>query len=250
MKCAIWIVFLSLCCALAPRSYAQQPALEDVLKRVSETYQKLQTYQFVAQKTTELAAVGTAESPTGGRAWSNFHKSETSEIGLAATSPGKFRLDVTDEKGGLVLVNDGQTRWTYVPKRKQYTEEPATTTEPDVLRSYRVLLVDRFRGISQYASNAVLEKDSQLKIGGDKVACYVLKIQTQHGSYELWVDKDRYIVWRSKHVGPAASEGISLQETTTINLSQANINNDLQANVFQFTPPDKAEKVASLESKK
>ena len=250
MKYAIWIVFLSLCCAPAPWSYAQQPALEDVLKRVGETYQKLQTYQFFAQKTTELAAVGTAESPTGGRAWSNFHKSETSEIGLAATSPGKFRLDVTDEKGGLVLVSDGQTRWTYVPKRKQYTEEPGTTTEPDVLRSYRVLLVDRFRGISQYASNAVLEKDSQLKIGGDKVACYVLRIPTQHGSYELWVDKDRYIVLRSKHVGPAASEGISLQETTTINLSQANINNDLQANVFQFTPPDKAEKVASLESKK
>src|SRR4029450_8355408 len=118
------IVFLSLCCALAPQSYAQQPALEDVLKRVGETYQKLQTYQFVAQKTTELASVGTAESPTGGRAWSNFHKSETSEIGLAAISPGKFRLDVTDERGGLVLVSDGQTRWTYVPKRKQYTEEP------------------------------------------------------------------------------------------------------------------------------
>jgi outer membrane lipoprotein-sorting protein len=160
--------------------------------RVGETYQKLQTYQFVAQKTTELASVGTAQSPTGGRAWSNFHKSETSEIGLAATSPGKFRLDVTDEKGGLVLVSDGQTRWTYVPKRKQYTEEPATTTEPDVLRSYRALLVDRFRGISQYASNAVLEKDSQLKVGADKVACYVLKIPMQHGSYELWVDKDRY----------------------------------------------------------
>ena len=146
-------------------------------------------------------------------------------------------------------MSDGQKRWTYLPKRKQYTEEPVTTTEPDVLRSCRALLVDRFRGISQYASNAVLEKDSQLRVGADKVACYVLKIQTQHGSYELWVDKDRYIVWRSKYVGPAASEGINLQETTTINLSQANINSDLQTNVFPFTPPDKAAKVASLESK-
>ena len=128
--------------------------------------------------------------------------------------------------------------------------KPPTTTEPDVLRSYRTLLVDRFRGISQYASDAVLAKDRQLKIGADKVACYVLEIKTRGGSYELWVDKDRYIVWRSKHVGPAASEGISLQETTTINLSQANINSDLEKSIFQFAPPDKAEKVAALESKK
>src|SRR5262249_46297582 len=125
MKNPMRIAFFSLCCSLALQSSAQQPAVDHVLERVGETYQKMQTYQFVAQTTTELASVGTAESPTGGRAWSNFHKSQTSEVKLAVTSPAKFRLDVTDERGSLVLVSDGQTKWTYVPKRKQYTEEAA-----------------------------------------------------------------------------------------------------------------------------
>jgi hypothetical protein len=31
------------------------------------------------------------------------------------------------------------------------------------------LLVERFRGLSQYSSTAVLEKDAQLKIGSEKV---------------------------------------------------------------------------------
>jgi outer membrane lipoprotein-sorting protein len=251
MKTALGMAFLFLCAAVPLPCYSQQPALDEILKKVSETYQNLQSYQFVAEKITEIASVGSAESPGGGRAWSNFHKSDTSEIMLAALSPGKFRLDVKDEGGGLVLVSDGQTKWTYLPKRKQYTEASAAeSAETDALKSYRTLLVDRFRNLQQYSSKAVLEKDNQLKIRADKVACYVVKIQGKSGAYELWIDKNRYIVWKSKYIGPAATEGISFQETTTINLSQANINTDLEKSLFQFTPPDKAAKVTSLESRK
>jgi len=47
----------------------------------------------------------------------------TSEIMLAISDPGKFRLDVKDQAGAVVLVGNGQTRWTYMHKKKEYTEE-------------------------------------------------------------------------------------------------------------------------------
>jgi len=250
-KLPLQVFVLFLAGVLPARCHADQPSVAEILTKVSETYENLHSYEFVAQKITEIAAVGSIEPAQGGRIQSNFHKSSTSEIVLAIVNPQKFRLDVKEGGGGLLLVSDGQTKWTYLPKRRQYTEESAAgSTLPDVLRSYSALLADRCRGLSQYGSSAVLEKDSQLKVAGSKIDCYVIKIQTQHGTFELWVDKDRYLVWRSKRVGPADSEGISFQETATVNLSQATVNSDLEEGLFQFTPPEKADKVTSLDSKK
>lgn len=120
----------------------------------------------------------------------------------------------------------------------------------DILKSYRNLLVERFRGLSQYSSTAVLEKDTQLKIGSEKVPCYVVRIQTPNGVIELWVGKVRYIVWKSRHVGASSPEGISLQSTVTVNASEAKTNTELDKSFFQFKPPEKAEQVSSLQSQK
>jgi outer membrane lipoprotein-sorting protein len=204
------------------------------LKKVSEKYQNLQSYQITAEKITEAATVGSIHPEGGGRVESNFHQSANAQIVLAVADPEKFRLDVKEEGGGLLLVSDGHTKWTYLPKRKRYTEEEGSA-QPDILKSYRNLLVERFRGLYQYSSTAVLEKDTQLKIGSEKVPCYVVKIQTPNGVKELWVDKDRYVVWKSRHVGPSSPEGISLQSTVTVNLSEAKTNTELDKSLFQFT---------------
>jgi len=90
---------------------------------VSETYQNLQSYEIVAQKIAEAADVGAIHPQGGGRIESNFHRSTNTEIVLAVVDPGKFRLDLKEKGGGLLLVSDGQTKWTFAPKRKQYTEE-------------------------------------------------------------------------------------------------------------------------------
>ena len=249
MKARHGVAFLLLCSTLALLSYAQQPTVDGILKKVSETYQNLQSYQITAEKITEAASVGSIHPEGGGRVESNFHQATNNQIVLAVVDPEKFRLDVKEEGGGLLLVSDGHTKWTYLPKRKRYTEEEGSA-QPDILKSYRNLLVERFRGLSQYSSTAVLEKDTQLKIGSEKVPCFVVKIQTPNGVNELWVDKVRYIVWKSRHVGPSSPEGISLQSTVTVNVSEAKTNTELDKSFFQFTPPEKAEKVSSLQSQK
>jgi outer membrane lipoprotein-sorting protein len=242
------IAFLLLCATFPCVCYAQQPAVDGILKKVGETYQNLHSYQITAEKITEAASVA-IHPEGGGRVESNFHQSKNTQITLAVVDPGEFRLDVKEEGGELLLVSDGQTKWTYLTKRKQYTEE-AGSAQPDILKSYRNLLVERFRGLSDYSSTAVLEKDNQLKVGSEKIPCYVIKIKTPNGENELWVDKDRYIVWKSRHIPPSSPEGITLQTTVTVNVSEAKTNPELDKSIFQFMPPDKAAKVSSLQLQK
>ena len=56
-------------------------------------------------------------------------------------------------------------------------------------------------------------------------------------------------MWRSRHVSPSSPEGISLQTTVTVNVSEAKTNPDLDKGVFQFTPLEKAEKVPHFSDK-
>jgi hypothetical protein len=69
----------------------------------------------------------------------------------------------------------------------------------------------------------MLEKGNQVKVGKERVDCYLLKMETPDGAHEIWVDKTRFIVWRSNDSSPAAQEGIALQKTTTVNMKVANV---------------------------
>ena len=233
-------------------------SVNEILTKVSETYRGLQSYQLVADVSEEVASVGDIRSTDGtSRTTSNFHQSTNSEVELAAVSPGKVRLLSRNDTREVLLISDGNTTWTYLPKKKQYTEvlsiTPVTNqprndgkAETDFLRQNQELLVNRYRGISKFSSNFALEKDNQIKVGKEKVDCFVLKMETPNAVHEIWVDKNSFIVWRSKDSNPAAQDGITLKRTTTVNLKSANLNMKLEDSFFVFTPPEKAAKVQSL----
>jgi outer membrane lipoprotein-sorting protein len=237
--------------------YAEQPTVEEILKKVAEKYQSLQTYQFVAERVIKVTSVSSSGRYGGSLAHSDSPKpTVTSEIMLAVGNRGKFHLEVKEEAGSVVAVSDGQTKWTYMSQQKQYTEEAVTSgaadqtesgnAHPDFFTSYRHLLVDRYRGLSQYGSTAVLEKEDELNVGGERVVCYVIQIKTPQGENEFWVDKDRYIVWRSINVGKEVAALSSFERTIMFNVAEIKVNVDPAESLFQFTPPKKAVKVSSL----
>jgi outer membrane lipoprotein-sorting protein len=165
----------------------------------------------VADISTEVAAVGEARSPEGGRAISNFHQATNSEVDLADVTPRKVRLQIKDERREVLLVSDGVTRWTYLPRKKQYTEEATATAaagqyrsdtgaETDLVSQNQDLLINRYQGLLKFRANFMLEKGSQIKVGKERVDCYVLKMETPDGAHEIWVDKNRFMVWRSKDI--------------------------------------------------
>jgi outer membrane lipoprotein-sorting protein len=231
LQTALLFLLLTVCSVCS----AQQLSANEILKRVGEMYRGLQTYQFVAEDVSEF----------------DSHRF-TSEVALSVANPGKIRLEVRDDDGVSLQVSDGQTRWIYLPNRKQYIAEPgsgdeAVTREGKKLDSptYRSLLVERFRNLPEESSSAIVEREDRLTVGAHTVACHLLKIQRQDGFVdELWVDKDRYIVWKSKHAAPMI--GKRTLPTITITLSEAKLSAELEKNTFQFDPPANAKQVRSF----
>src|SRR6266849_3945480 len=93
----------------ATYALAAPPSPPELPNQVSKTYKNLQAYQFVATQTTELLARGAQQS------------GET-HLALAAVKPDKYRLTFKDDSKEIIVVADGETTWTYMPKLKQYTK--------------------------------------------------------------------------------------------------------------------------------
>lgn len=242
------VVLVSLLAGLSTSSYAFQASAGEILNKVSDVYQHMHSYQFVADEIAEVAAVGENRSASG-TVVSNFHNSTESRIDLAAIMPGKVRLAVKNEKLEIVLISDGQKTWTYLPKRKRYTEALGGLSEAsDIfhLVNYWNLIFGRFRGASQMASIATLEGEGQTKVGRDKVDCYVIKAQAPEVTHEMWVDKTRFIVLRFKQTPTRPPEGMALQNTITVNMTVASVDANLDDGLFNFAAPPNVTKVASL----
>jgi outer membrane lipoprotein-sorting protein len=242
------VVLASLLAGISTSSYAFQASAGEILNKVSDVYQHMHSYQFVADEISEVAAVGENRS-VGGTVVSNFHNSTESRIDLSAIMPGKVRLAVKDEKLDIVLISDGQKIWTYLPKRKRYTEAMgglSQATDTFHLVNYWNLIVGRFRGASQMASIATLEGEGHTKVGRDEVDCYIIKAQAPEITHEMWVDKTRFIVLRFKQTPTRPLEGMALQTTITVNMTVANVDANLDDGLFNFAPPPNVTKVASL----
>src|SRR5205814_440501 len=134
-------------------------------------------------------------------------------------------------------------------QQKKYTEmhaafteledeaEPETGRERDIVSENFRLLVGRYRRISQYSSIANLAKDSRIKVGGEKIDCYVLRLRLPKATHELWVDKDRFVILRhvDSTVGFQWPHSISL--VATVNLERADLSAEPNAELFRFAPP-------------
>jgi len=254
---------------LAPNGRAGQDSADEILKKVEMTYQNLRIYQFAAQYQILLREnyeinrdqgadnreiPGSTSFGMGGPA--NFY------VEVAAGDSGKVRvcLKTWPERAPVILVvSDGRTTWASRPKEKQYTEKstPLTgTSDADIravaeelnfVRKYFGLLVGRFRGVSKFASEAKLQRDARLKIGGGKVDCYVIKWQTDQANDEIWVDKDRFVVWRLKQTPTAgAPAGTMRQAEVTLDFTQADLNPHLEDSLFTFAPAGNLMKVTLL----
>jgi outer membrane lipoprotein-sorting protein len=251
-------------------SGAAELSAGDILKKVSETYQSIQSCRFAAvsevgvTETNETNPTSGADEDSPNHGSYDTGEAVTSHIELAVVAPAKVRLSVkfVGSSGpgtfddDFLVVSDGQTTWAYMPRVKEYTEEsgrpPGTQgasppKDVDTIRQYWSMLVGRFRRVDRFSSVAELEKMKQLKVGKQKMNCYLIRLQMESVTDEMWVDKDRFIVWRFKQTPRVkAPQGTTRQAGVTLNLTDADLNPQLDNGQFKFTPPEKAKKVASL----
>jgi outer membrane lipoprotein-sorting protein len=254
MLVAIFFV-AGLCASTTP---AQTFSGGELLKKVAGTYREALSFNIVADKTVELGVAGEGQFANGARIYSNSQQSVTAQVTLSASDATNGKLMLKEEKSEIAVVSDGKTVWTFVPAQQAYTEAPAGIAKEqrakgrpdksgaDLLTDYRILLVDRYESLSAYESAVRLERSESLKVGGEKKECYVLMVQTSKGSHELWVDKARYVIWKSVDTTPTPLEGMALQTRVAVTAKEITLNSDFGPSFFTFTPPERTRKVDTL----
>jgi len=228
--------------AAAPCLLAAPPSAPEILNQVSQTYKGLQAYQFVVNETTEILARGVRQAAE-------------SHIALAAVKPDKYRLTFKDDSKEIILVADGETTWTYMPKQKQYTKQQAAMSgdddesdgeQADTLTTALRSLVLFYEGVARYGASADLAKEEKVKVGGGRIDCYVVRFQSAKSQHQLWVDKERFIVVRHLEVARQTVNGMLVDVHLTINWKEAEIKLPPANDLFTFDPPSNATEVQAL----
>jgi hypothetical protein len=104
-----------------------------------------------------------------------YHKTTITGITLETSAAAKARLAVKEENQELLFVTNGQTTWIYSLSRKEYIQVRAAAhsgdqpgsnqgSETNPFSQYQILLVNRFRSLSMYATTAVMEKEATIKV--------------------------------------------------------------------------------------
>jgi len=218
----------------AQAAVGQIPAAQ-VLARVGQTYRELRTYEL------DAVVSGSTVSSLGVVPLSE------SRVSLAADTGGKLKLYRDNNQGGLLMVSNGETTWTFAPAQHKFTREQVAADvaseddhdSDDLLGQVRHLLISRYTGIEQYGSSATLQREDRLKVGSRKIDCYVIAFTLQDTSHKLWVDEQNFLILR--HEEAFKSGGV-----LRLDLKGFTVNAPLEPGLFDFTPPARSAEVNEL----
>lgn len=249
MKTKVWILGASIFFS-AVTGFCQSGSMtaDQILKRVSETYQNLRDYHIVATQTRQVTYNSSIYSP----------RSAMVTLDLAVEKPSKVRLDLKSAQE-VIIVGDGSVTWQYIPQKREYTKDEASASLAsssgavlgdgsggDFLTGVNDTLVSRYCGLFRYGPQATLERDKTLKFNRKKTPCYLVRISTPSGSHTLWVDKSSFLVLRHDEVESYRRANLIETDGYTIRLQKASVNRVLAETLFEFNPPAKAREVQSL----
>ena len=281
MKKAMALVF-----CLAPIAFALPSGggltAEMVIERVSRTYSSLRSFRLVDHREGRAATDGTAgrfqlgipPDPLG----CSVIPPALYETELAASTPGRIRLDI-GWAGGVLVVSNGETMWAYLPGLNQYVQAGAVPLLPEIWTPSTLALqrvsgawtwvggatncstglpyygsndIFRYGSLSHDAGRAKLRGEETLSLGGQEVRCYVVDVPDPSGSRTLWVDEQRFIVLQDEWVsGPGSSAGsrngsyFVNSGVWTSRLTEADLG-PIPDETFEFIPPTGARRVASF----
>jgi len=219
-----------------------QPAIADILRRVSESYGSTREIDFSA-KFAGRAADGSQV---------------TSTFRLAAKFPDKLRMEFDavgskmlagEDWGEAVMVIDGKSTWIYLKGLNQYQVTSGAPPDHDGLLNpkhdpsiFVPTQVGYFVGGFQHiqdAGRATVLREETVQTNGKPTACYVVEVSNGNMVERLWIDKNRYWVVREDSMDPA--------DTSSTVFTALTINEALSDDLFTFTPPPGARKVDKVE---
>jgi cytochrome c biogenesis protein CcmG, thiol:disulfide interchange protein DsbE len=225
-----------LCCGLQ----AQQAA--DALKMVRDAYTNLSTVHIVATRTDSVMM----PNSMGGQA--------TTEYELAEAPGGKYLARMKNGENESLAVSDGSTTWKALPKQKRWAKLEAaavsgdedasdddakadTAGKPsDLHDAAENLLIRRYLAIARVAKAAEIGKEENIKVGGEKFRCRIVRLQVGPAVDELWVDEQRGFVLQARQTSRQEMGNGQAQIQITTKLKELDLGSDVDARLFSFTP--------------
>ncbi len=194
-------------------------------------------------------------------------KESTMKVAFAVQRPQLFRLGIEGQEGGVSIVCDGQSVWTYMPALKQFVVDSAPTNLDMLLRYHDTApkalsqlgpLADLFRkdpAAQIFAPLTKLTLTGTEKLGGTE--CVTLHGEQADMDWDAWFEKGAKPLLRKFSFSPMKGILAQAPEEARAEIKDMRLNIVVEYNnwrldaepatgAFVFQPPEGAQKVAQF----
>jgi cytochrome c biogenesis protein CcmG, thiol:disulfide interchange protein DsbE len=189
---------------LSAAAWGQQPSAREVLEKVYAAYTSFDAIHLIVERQQNVSSRG--------RSGSTLALCE-----LAIKGRGRYRARLRRERDESLAVSDGEATFKALVSSRQWTRVSAASfaddadspaigeaggaAPGDLYSTIQRLTVKRIAAIAHLAEEPMLVKEETLKVGSEKLPCYVIRTRTQAMQHELWVEKRRFGVVQHKQTG-------------------------------------------------
>ncbi|HMD49893.1 MAG TPA: hypothetical protein VKG79_12370, partial [Bryobacteraceae bacterium] len=187
---------------LAPAAHAAEPpalTAPEILQKMSASYSHIASVRIAAKR--EETVVRRGQAGAG-----------TADFELTMQGRHRFAVRFNDVNGrDAIAVSDGENTWRALPGKKQWTQMAAASSvgsdddsnapeEPrrDLLAVVSSTLLLQYAALAKFGEDPQVIRSEDLKINGTKVPCYVVHCRTRNVDYDLWIDKQRFLVLQDR----------------------------------------------------
>jgi outer membrane lipoprotein-sorting protein len=229
-----------------PIQSSDQKEAQALLQKVAEASRALKSYHFEGTQLIESKGEGT------------FNRMEMKFV-WAGEQPNKFRLETkTPGFNRMAMISDGQTRWNYEGRFKQFTKQSQIPGAPSPRQAAPIDQLGGARVTDRMLSAKLLGEET-IRIGEKTIACQLVEVERSMPSYgatqlppgrdTYWIDKERFLVVRKKshYVSVMVPDEEKRQVDNLITLDVFKVDEPLPAALFTFTPPEGVKEVKQID---
>jgi len=221
---------------LAPAAHAAEPpalTAPEILQKMSASYSHIASVRIAAKR--EETVVRRGQAGAG-----------TADFELTMQGRHRFAVRFNDVNGrDAIAVSDGENTWRALPGKKQWTQMAAASSvgsdddsnapeEPrrDLLAVVSSTLLLQYAALAKFGEDPQVIRSEDLKINGTKVPCYVVHCRTRNVDYDLWIDKQRFLVLQDRERMQSSGALVEMK----VKLTALEVNPQLGDASFHFQP--------------
>jgi peroxiredoxin/outer membrane lipoprotein-sorting protein len=216
---------------IAATATAQDFTANEILAKADLAYSRVKSIRVAAQREDTFIQRGVSGSAS-------------SDCELASVGRQRYFARMKRDGQDAIAISDGETTWRALASKKQWSQisaassgaddeqESADSASRDLHSFVLATVFGQFASIVRSSENPVIEKSEDIKISGTKIPAYVIRTRAGDAMYQLWIDKQRFMVLQSKRA--FTLNGVNGE--TKIKMTALEVNQEIPETRFRFEP--------------